>query len=45
VAHGRSDAVAIKNALRVANASAASDLMVKMRETFGEPSAPTPSGR
>src|SRR5690606_35162951 len=39
IAHGRSDAIAIKNALRVANASAASDLMVKMREIFAQPSA------
>lgn len=45
IAHGRSDAVAIKNALRVANASAASDLMLKMREMFAEPGTPTPSGR
>ena len=45
VAHGRSDAVAIKNALRVANASAASDLMMKMREIFAQPSAPSAAGR
>ncbi len=45
VAHGRSDAVAIKNALRVANASAASDLMVKMREIFAQPGAPSAAGR
>jgi glycerol-3-phosphate acyltransferase PlsX len=45
IAHGRSDAVAIKNALRVANASAASDLMIKMRETFAQPGAPSAAGR
>lgn len=45
VAHGRSDAVAIKNALRVANASAASDLMPKMREIFAQPGEPSAAGR
>jgi glycerol-3-phosphate acyltransferase PlsX len=45
IAHGRSDAVAIKNALRVANASAASDLMMKMRELFAQPSEPSAAGR
>jgi len=45
IAHGRSDAVAIKNALRVANASAASDLMLKMREIFAQPGAPSAAGR
>ena len=45
VAHGRSDAVAIKNALRVANASAASDLMMKMREIFAQPGEPSAAGR
>jgi glycerol-3-phosphate acyltransferase PlsX len=45
IAHGRSDAVAIKNALRVANASAASDLMIKMRELFAQPSEPSAAGR
>jgi glycerol-3-phosphate acyltransferase PlsX len=45
IAHGRSDAVAIKNALRVANASAASDLMLKMREVFAQPGAPSAAGR
>ena len=45
IAHGRSDAVAIKNALRVANASAASDLMLKMREMFARPSEPSAAGR
>lgn len=45
VAHGRSDAVAIKNALRVANASAASDLMIKMREIFAQPGEPSAAGR
>jgi glycerol-3-phosphate acyltransferase PlsX len=45
VAHGRSDAVAIKNALRLANASAASALMLKMREVFAQPSAPSAAGR
>ncbi len=45
IAHGRSDAVAIKNALRVANASAASDLMLKMRELFAQPSEPSAAGR
>lgn len=38
IAHGRSDATAIKNALRVANAAAASNLMSTMREAFSEPS-------
>ena len=45
IAHGRSDAVAIKNALRVANASAASNLMLKMRETFALPGEPSAAGR
>jgi glycerol-3-phosphate acyltransferase PlsX len=45
IAHGRSDAVAIKNAVRIANASAASDLMIKMRETFAQPEAPSAAGR
>jgi glycerol-3-phosphate acyltransferase PlsX len=45
IAHGRSDATAFKNALRVANAAAASDLMRIMRETFAEPSASPAAGR
>jgi glycerol-3-phosphate acyltransferase PlsX len=45
IAHGRSDAVAIKNALRVANTSAASNLMMKMREVFAQPGTPSPAGR
>lgn len=45
IAHGRSDAIAVKNALRVANAAAASDLMRTMRETFAAPSASPAAGR
>jgi glycerol-3-phosphate acyltransferase PlsX len=34
VAHGRADAIAIKNALRLANTAAASDLLPVMRDSF-----------
>jgi phosphate acyltransferase len=39
IAHGRSDALAIKNALRLANAAAGSHLLETMRASFAEPSS------
>jgi glycerol-3-phosphate acyltransferase PlsX len=36
IAHGRSDAIAIKNALRLAHSAAGSDLLETMRATFIE---------
>jgi phosphate acyltransferase len=39
ITHGRADALAVKNALRVANAAAASDLLPTMASTFKEPKA------
>lgn len=44
IAHGRSDAIAIKNAIRLAKDAAASGLLATMRASFAEPS-PTPAGR
>ena len=43
IAHGRSDAVAIKNALRFARDGAASGLLETMRATFSEPAPATPN--
>jgi phosphate acyltransferase len=45
IAHGRSDAVAIKNALHVAQTAAASGLLPAMRSSFAEPSSASPAGR
>jgi phosphate acyltransferase len=39
IAHGRSDALAIKNALRLANTAAGSHLLQTMRASFAEPSS------
>jgi glycerol-3-phosphate acyltransferase PlsX len=44
IGHGRSDALAIKNALRVARAAAISGLMDTMRASFSEPAEATPAG-
>ena len=41
IAHGRSDALAIKNALRVAKAAASSGLMETMRASFAVPTGAT----
>jgi glycerol-3-phosphate acyltransferase PlsX len=38
IAHGRSDAIAIKNAIRFARAAARSDLIDAMRQSFATPS-------
>jgi glycerol-3-phosphate acyltransferase PlsX len=43
IAHGRSDALAIKNALRVANLAAASDLLETMRASFQESKEESPA--
>ena len=45
IAHGRSDAVAFKNALRVADLASGSHLMEKMRATFAEAKASSAAGR
>jgi len=43
IAHGRSDALAIKNALRVAHDAAGSGLMATMRAYFAQPTGATPA--
>ena len=43
IAHGRSDAVAIKNGLWVANQAAGSGLIETMRASFARPAEPTPA--
>ena len=45
IAHGRSDAVAIKNALRVANAAAGSKLLETIRASFAENRPSAAAGR
>jgi glycerol-3-phosphate acyltransferase PlsX len=46
IAHGRSDAIAIKNALKVAKAAAQSGLIETMRASFATPSSEaSPAGR
>jgi glycerol-3-phosphate acyltransferase PlsX len=45
IAHGRSDAIAIKNALHVAQTAAASGLLPAMQASFAEPSSASPAGR
>jgi glycerol-3-phosphate acyltransferase PlsX len=43
IGHGRSDAIAIKNALKVAKAAAQSSLIDTMRDSFAASSSPEPS--
>jgi glycerol-3-phosphate acyltransferase PlsX len=43
IGHGRSDALAIKNGLRVAKAAASSGLMETMRASFAEPAEAAPA--
>jgi len=43
IAHGRSDAVAIKNAIRLAKDAAGSGLLETMRASFAEPSPTSPA--
>jgi phosphate acyltransferase len=45
IAHGRSDALAIKNALRVANAAASSDLLKTIRASFAESTHSAAAGK
>ena len=45
IAHGRSDALAFKNALRVANLAASTRLIATMQETFAETKASSAAGR
>ena len=45
IAHGRSDALAIKNALRVARATASSDMLSVMNQSFSALSGATPAGK
>jgi glycerol-3-phosphate acyltransferase PlsX len=45
IAHGRSDALAVKNALRVARTAADSGLLETMRASFAEPSSAPAAGR
>lgn len=45
IAHGRSDAIAIKNALRVAQTAAASGLLPAMQASFAKATDVSPAGR